>query len=505
MRISRTATLLTALALLLMLGGVAIYSLLSLRRAMARLDLIVGEVLVANEASEESERLVRRVADYIVARDEASQAQVVALSLSSLHGAFNTLAKDVQAPRANTRLESLRRMGITSGELSHRISQLVREGRIPEAVAQKAELERTVRFIKEELNSLISEELLHYRGMRAELSQRAARMAVLIVTTTGGILLASFLLLGFAFRDELRKRERLNAELEERVRARSLELEMAQRRLVESAHLAGRAEVAASVIHNVGNVLNSLNISASLSAESLKRLAIDRVIRTGKLLAQHREDSGWLKDDPKGKRVPAFLELLGRELEGERDRLVSQQREMIEHVEHIKQVIAMQNAFAGRKRLVEHAPLVELIELAVRINHDDLDRHAVEVVRQFEELPEVPVEKHKVLQILVNLISNAGRALVEGRETERRLVLSVGWGGPGRWRIEVEDNGVGIAPGTLDKLFHFGFTTRKDGHGIGLHSCALAAQEMGGTLVARSKGAGQGASFLLEVPVEQAS
>jgi two-component system, NtrC family, sensor kinase len=128
----------------------------------------------------------------------------------------------------------------------------------------------------------------------------------------------------------------------------------------------------------------------------------------------------------------------------------------------------------------------------------------VEVVRRFEKLPKVQVEKHKVLQILVNLISNSRRALVEGRETGRRLVLSLGWGEPGRWRIEVEDNGVGIAPDILDRLFHFGFTTRKDGHGIGLHSCALSAQEMGGTLVARSKGVGQGASFLLEVPVEQA-
>jgi signal transduction histidine kinase len=166
--------------------------------------------------------------------------------------------------------------------------------------------------------------------------------------------------------------------------------------------------------------------------------------------------------------VPAFLERLGRELEGERDRLVSQQSEMIEHVEHIKQVIAMQNAFAGRKRLVEQAPLDELIELAVRINHGDLDRHAVEVVRHFEKLPEVPVEKHKVLQILVNLISNARRALVEGRETGRRLVLSLGWSEPGRWRIEVEDNGVGIAPDNLDKLFHSRFTWGTLSRGIAI-------------------------------------
>jgi signal transduction histidine kinase len=500
MRISRNAALLTAFALLLMLGGVTLYSFLSLRRAMARLDLIVHEVLLANEASEDADQLLRYVADAIVERDEASQARVLR-TVSTIQGLIETFGRGARAPEAPRRLESLRRMTITSGEHSRQIFRLALEGRIPEAVAVKAELERISRFMKEDISSLVAGEILYYRSTRAELGQQAARMAVLIVTATGAILLASFMLLGFAFMDELRKRERLNFELEERVRARSRELEAAQRQLVEAAHLAGRAEVAVSVLHNVGNVLNSLNINAHLTAETLKRLPLSRVTRTAELLAQHSGEPGWLKEDARGKLVPPFLEQLGSELEKERDLLVTQQQEMLEHVDHIKQIIAMQNTYAGRKRLVEQVPLPELIELALRINHGELTRNAVEVVRRFEPLPEVAVEKHKVLQILVNLISNASRALVEGRETGRRMVLHLGWGEPGRWRIEVEDNGIGIPPESLNKLFHFGFTTRKDGHGIGLHSCALAAQEMGGKLSVHSKGLGQGATFLLEVPV----
>ncbi|MBN1204656.1 MAG: hypothetical protein JXB05_07000 [Myxococcaceae bacterium] len=504
MRISRRAAFLPALALLLVLGGVTLYSFLSLRRAMARLDLIVQEVLLANEASDETERLLRYVADAIVARDDASQAQV-ARTLSSIQERLETFGTGAQAPATHRRLESLRRMKLTCGQYSQRIFQLSKEGHIPEAVAAKGELERILRFMKEDINSLVAGELLHFRGMSAELSQQAARMAVLIVAATGAILLASFLLLGFAFRDELRKREELNAELEERVRARSRELEATQRQLVEAAHLAGRAEVAVSVLHNVGNVLNSLNINATLTAEALRELPLQKLTRTCELIARHREEPGWLREDPRGKLVPAFLEQLGQELEKERNRLVAQQREMLEHVEHIKQVVALQNTYAGRMRLLEQVSLTELIELALRINHGDLTRHAVEVVRRFEKLPELQVEKHKVLQILVNLISNAQRALVEGREAGRQLIVRLGWGEPGRWRVEVEDNGIGIAPEHLEKLFHFGFTTRKAGHGIGLHSCVLAAQEMGGTLVARSRGLGQGASFMLEVPLERAS
>lgn len=503
MRISRTATLLTALALLLVLGGVALYSFLSLRRALARLDLITQEVLLGHEMSAKTQELLHGLSDAIVARDAASQ-EHVSRTLASLQQHIESFGKGVQAPETRPYLESLRRMTRTCGEHSQRIFLLAQEGHIPEAVAVQNEAARVVHFMREDITRLITGELLYYRERREELGQRAARMAVLIVTTTGAILLSSFLLLGFAFRDELRKREQLNAELEERVRARSLELEVAQRQLVEAAHLAGRAEVAVSMLHNVGNVLNSLNINANLTAETLKRLPLNRITRTGQLISQHRDEPGWLKEDPRGKIVPSFLSELGQELELQRDNLVAHQHEMLEHVEHIKQIIAVQNTHAGRARLVEQASLADLIELALRINHGALVRNEVEVEKHFEPMPEVPLEKHKVLQILVNLIANAHKALSDGRETGRRLILRLGWGAPGSWRIEVEDNGIGIAPESLEKLFFFGFTTRKDGHGIGLHSCALAAQEMKGSLVAQSEGLGHGARFILEAPVEQA-
>ena len=272
MRISRNATLLTAVALLLILGGVSLYSFLSLRRAMTRLDLITQEVLLAHDASEETAQLLRSIADVIVARDDASWAKV-SRSLSSIKALLESFSQGANSPEASRLLKSLRRMTLTCGEHSQRIFHLAQEGRIPEAVAVKEELARIIQFMKEDINSLVAGELLYYRGMRAELSQQAARMAVLIVTATGVILLGSLFLLGFTFTDELRKRERLNAELEERVAARSRELEAAQRQLVESAHLTGRAEVAVSVLHNVGNVLNSLNINASLTSENAQEAA----------------------------------------------------------------------------------------------------------------------------------------------------------------------------------------------------------------------------------------
>jgi signal transduction histidine kinase len=123
----------------------------------------------------------------------------------------------------------------------------------------------------------------------------------------------------------------------------------------------------------------------------------------------------------------------------------------------------------------------------------------VEVVREFGNVPPMNVEKHKILQILVNLVSNAKHACQESERADKRLTVRVA-NGDGRIKISVIDNGVGILPENLARVFNHGFTTRKDGHGFGLHSGALAAKEMGGSLNVHSDGPGQGAAFTLELP-----
>jgi signal transduction histidine kinase len=106
-----------------------------------------------------------------------------------------------------------------------------------------------------------------------------------------------------------------------------------------------------------------------------------------------------------------------------------------------------------------------------------------------------------VLQILVNLISNATRAMEAVTDRPRRLTLRLQASGASL-RVCVRDDGEGISPENLTRIFAHGFTTRKTGHGFGLHSCALAARQMGGILTAQSEGPGKGATFTLEFPVD---
>jgi two-component system NtrC family sensor kinase len=312
-----------------------------------------------------------------------------------------------------------------------------------------------------------------------------------------------------AFKDmasELQKREealrQANEGLEQRVKERTQELEQVHRQLVETARQVGRAEIATNVLHNVGNVLNSVYTSSLVAQEKVGKLKLDSVERVAALLEEHRGDlTTFVTRDEQGSNALPFLSRLGKNLQAERQEIQSLLGEVSRHTEHIGAIVKLQQQYARMpSQLFEPVPLGELVEDALRINHAALNRHAVKVERQLEELPPVPTEKHKVLMILVNLISNAKYALDSVPEEQRRLTVTLGRSQADRILIEVKDNGMGIKPEMLTRIFQYGFTTRADGHGFGLHSSALAAQELGGSLLAHSEGPGKGATFTLELP-----
>jgi len=171
-----------------------------------------------------------------------------------------------------------------------------------------------------------------------------------------------------------------------------------------------------------------------------------------------------------------------------------------QNVDHVGEMVAAQQNYARVSGIAEVVPPAEFVEYGLRISAVSLDRHGIEVVREFLPAPPVSVERQKVLQILVNLIRNAKEAITESGRPDKRLVVGVRVSAAGRVQITVNDNGVGIAPENLTRIFNFGFTTKKTGHGFGLHSGANAAKEMGGSLSARSEGLGRGATFVLELP-----
>jgi len=283
-------------------------------------------------------------------------------------------------------------------------------------------------------------------------------------------------------------------------------LETAHKQLLEASRQAGMAEVATSVLHNVGNVLNSINVSVSVLADKLKNSKAGQVTKIAGLMRAHEADlADFLRQDPKGKQLPAYVAQLAGHLAAEQVAALNEVSELVNHINHVKEIVVMQQSYARVSGVVEKIPPTELVEDALRMNAAALERHGVEVRREYSPgLPEIAVEKHKVLQILVNLIRNAKYACEESPCSTKQVSLCLG-NGDGRIKISVSDNGVGIPPENLTRIFNHGFTTRKNGHGFGLHSGALAAKEMGGTLRVHSDGPGQGATFTLELPLAPAN
>jgi PAS domain S-box-containing protein len=277
-------------------------------------------------------------------------------------------------------------------------------------------------------------------------------------------------------------------------------LSRTQRQLIEASHRAGMAQVASTVLHNVGNVLNSVNISAGAAREIVEASRLGGLIKAVQLLRAHETElASFLSEDPKGKKLVDFLEKLTDVLGQEGVQVKTELESLQKNIDHIKVIVSMQQWHARSNRgVTERFAPADVIDDACKLV-GNWGPGGAELVRELAELPEVEADRHKLLQILTNLLSNARQAIQD--IPRKQVIVRLLRQRADRFAIEVEDNGVGITGDNLKKIFQHGFTTRKEGHGFGLHSSALAAQVMGGSLAASSEGAGRGARFRLELPL----
>ncbi|MFO1476147.1 MAG: ATP-binding protein [Verrucomicrobiota bacterium] len=304
---------------------------------------------------------------------------------------------------------------------------------------------------------------------------------------------------------EIRVEERTQ-ELREQVAAKERardELAEAQQRLIQASRQAGMAEVATGVLHNVGNVLNSVNVSVSLLGEKFSGSnALQNLPRVLGLLNENRPHlADYLAHDHKGKHLVPYLESLVKHLATERSQVTAELNTLAKNIEHIKEIVSMQQSYAQTSGVREILQPADLLEEAIHLQSESFKRHGVRLERDFAPVPPINTDRHKTLQILTNLLQNAKYACDDAGSGNSRITVRLHPLGTDRIKIEVVDNGVGIAPENLTRIFSFGFTTRKNGHGFGLHSGALAAKELGGSLNAHSAGVGKGAAFVLELPL----
>jgi PAS domain S-box-containing protein len=278
--------------------------------------------------------------------------------------------------------------------------------------------------------------------------------------------------------------------------------EQVHKQLLDASRRAGMAEVATSVLHNVGNVLNSVNVKSYSVTECVRDSKVGNLAKVVALLREHEADLGqYITSDPKGRQLPKYLGQLADHLAGEQATALEGLAQLQKYIGHIKEIVAMQQNYSKASGVLESLPIVDLLEDALRMNAGSMERHNVAVVREYTDTPVMIMDKHKVLQILVNLVRNAKHACNDSAEPHKQIILRVKQEQQ-RVKISVIDNGIGIPAENLTKIFNHGFTTKKDGHGFGLHSGALAAKEMGGSVTVVSGGSGRGAAFTLDLPVQ---
>ena len=284
---------------------------------------------------------------------------------------------------------------------------------------------------------------------------------------------------------------RANEDLEQRVSERTRELEDVQRQLVTAARAAGMSEVATEVLHNVGNVLTSLNVTAALLAMRIRISAADRLAALAQRAATDVAVRTRLLDH-----LGSLADILGAE---QRDNL-SDTVNLRKHLDHVAHIVRHQQGAVGAQPICEVVDPAIVVDDAVRIALAGIADPPT-VFRRFEAVGHVSTDRHRVLQILVNLLVNARRACAGSSQQCITIAISSQTCVAGRqMQITVTDSGSGIAPQHVPRLFDLGFTTRTDGHGVGLHASANAARILGGNLTATSAGLGHGATFTLNLP-----
>lgn len=322
-----------------------------------------------------------------------------------------------------------------------------------------------------------------------------------VAGTLTSILAVAVCWIGLLRRQVEKRTTLLQREIEERKRI-ELKMERTHQQLLTTSRLAGMAEVATYVLHNVGNVLNSVNLLGASIAKDIHDSQVAEVKKLGELLGSKGQDLGrFVTEDLRGQKVPNYLKRLGAHLAQEQSDLNGKVELLTENIQHIKEIVATQHAYAKISGVLENVRLEDIIEDALRMQGEILAHHNIMLLRDYGKAPRLLVDRHKVLQILFNLLQNAKHACDRSPALEKKIIVRIRATEDQHVAVCVLDNGIGIPPENLTRIFAQGYSTRKDGHGFGLHSSMLMAQDMRGTLKVVSAGPGQGAAFTLELPV----
>lgn len=277
--------------------------------------------------------------------------------------------------------------------------------------------------------------------------------------------------------------------------------------LMSVAHQAGMAEVAVSVIHNIGNVLNSVGVSVEIIKESMSNAMYQKIGLITEMLKQHQSDLiEYFQNDEQGTLIPSYLMVLFAEIQRNKIMLDKEVNNLQQHYHIIKDILNAEDEVTSLKSVNAPVLLAELMDSSIQtvMTEESMLTKQITLNKDYRYTSSIMTNKTNLMQVFVNLLKNAQESVIELKEDMHRTInVSIARKkNLEEVEIRVMDNGIGILPENLPKIFTFGFTTKKKGHGFGLHNCAFIAKQLGGTLEVESEGFCKGALFILTLPVD---
>jgi len=275
-----------------------------------------------------------------------------------------------------------------------------------------------------------------------------------------------------------------------------------QRELLTTSREAGMSEVARSVLHNAGNVMNSVTVALHQCEQVALQESHTKLAKICSLLEEQPNLGEFFSNDPKGKQVLPYLQQVLDLLNKDHKELTHEFTVLRTNVTHMNEIVQSQHTFAQKQNLTESIKVCTVLGQAILMLKDAFGRHGVQVHMNCVDAPMITSDPTRLSQIIVNLLTNAKDALKDNPADDRHITISAQLSEDQQFvEVIVADNGMGIAPENLTSIFRGGYTTKLGGLGHGLHYSANTASELGGKLRADSKGVGLGAQFILSLPI----
>lgn len=285
------------------------------------------------------------------------------------------------------------------------------------------------------------------------------------------------------------------------------ELERSRLEQQQMARFAGRADVAAGIMHTVGNLANSIAVSSNLTKDSLASIKVEDLRAVYNELIEHREDlNAYVLDDERGRHVLDFFGQLVEQMEASVELGATEAKSVMVGVDQITDlVMALSQEDRCDKisdRVVLDREIDDLVE-NLRSGSDQGSRFAGLIRASMAPSIVAKLDRQLFLEIVQVLLTNAVEAMSEDAPNHQMLRVELDLKDSCTASIRVSDNGIGIAPYRLAEVFGQGTSTKDSRRGLGLHQASIAATKLGGALTAHSDGIGQGATFILELPIEE--